>query len=59
MILCFLLPLMVGNGWYCRPAEFEFEFAFESEFEFQSEFDIFTYCTLRFNSSYASAEIKM
>ena len=55
MILCFLLPLMVGNGWYCRPGEFEFEFAaFESEFEFQSEFDIFTYFTPRFNSSYAS-----
>ncbi len=56
MILCFLLPLMVGNGWYCRPGEFEFEFAaFESEFEFQSEFDIFTYFTPRFNSSSASS----
>ena len=45
MILCFLLPLMVGNGWYCRPGEFEFEFAaFESEFE---KFDIFTYFTTR------------
>ena len=39
MILYFLLPLILGNGWYCRPAEFEFVFEFESEFEIQFEFE--------------------
>lgn len=40
MILYFLLPLILGNGWYCRPAEFESEFAFESEFEFGLDRDL-------------------
>ena len=38
MILYLLLPLILGNGLYCRPAEFESEYAFETAFEFEFQY---------------------